>query len=126
MLRHQLAHVLPDGKVDYRSCFDQYIIETGLHKVTSFEFLIWNDLKDIEWKVTKGFCIIENLTGTVDIFLEIEVVSEDLIVGLSMQGKFSLWEANYAKSLFQLQQLSKIDVGVYHYDFMHAQCICCI
>lgn len=32
MLRHQLAHVLPDGKVDYRSCFDQYIIETGLHK----------------------------------------------------------------------------------------------
>lgn len=59
-----------------------------------------------------------------DIFLESEVVSEDLIVGLSMQGKFSLWEANYARSLFQLQQLSKIDVGVYHYDFMHAQCIC--
>lgn len=90
MLRHQLAHVLPDGKVDYRSCFDQYIIETGIHKVTSFEFLSWNDLKDIEWKVTKGFYIIENLTGTVDIFLESEVVSEDLIVGLSMQGKFSL------------------------------------
>ena len=33
MLRHQLAHVLPDGRVDYRSCLDQYVIETGLNKV---------------------------------------------------------------------------------------------
>ena len=33
MLRHQLAHVLPDGRVDYSSCLDQYVIETGLHKV---------------------------------------------------------------------------------------------
>lgn len=33
MLRHQLAHVLPDGRIDYCSCLDQYVIETGLHKV---------------------------------------------------------------------------------------------
>ena len=32
MLRHQLAHVLPDGRVDYLSCLDQYVIETGLQK----------------------------------------------------------------------------------------------
>lgn len=41
-------------------------------------------MKDIEWKVIKGFYIIENLIGIVDIFFESEVVSEDLIVGLSM------------------------------------------
>lgn len=34
MLRHQLAHVLPDGRVDYNSCLDEYVIETGqVHKV---------------------------------------------------------------------------------------------
>ncbi|EDO47034.1 predicted protein [Nematostella vectensis] len=27
MLRHQLAYVAPDGKVDYRSCLEQYAIE---------------------------------------------------------------------------------------------------
>ncbi|XP_078369903.1 serine/threonine-protein phosphatase with EF-hands pef-1-like [Oculina patagonica] len=32
MLRHQLVHILPDGRVDYCSCLDQYVIETGLHK----------------------------------------------------------------------------------------------
>lgn len=33
MLRHQLVHVLPDGRVDYSSCLDEYVIETGLQKV---------------------------------------------------------------------------------------------
>lgn len=33
MLRHQLAHVLPDGRVDYVSSLDQYVIEAGQHKV---------------------------------------------------------------------------------------------
>ena len=33
MLRHRLVNVLPDGRVDYASCVDQYIIETGIRKV---------------------------------------------------------------------------------------------
>ena len=33
MLKHQLARVLPDGRIDYSSCLDQYVIETGPHKV---------------------------------------------------------------------------------------------
>ena len=33
MLRHQLVNVLPDGRVDYASCLDQYVIEAGLKKV---------------------------------------------------------------------------------------------
>ncbi|XP_068703476.1 serine/threonine-protein phosphatase with EF-hands 2-like isoform X1 [Montipora foliosa] len=32
MLRHQLVNVLPDGRVDYASCLDQYVIEAGLKK----------------------------------------------------------------------------------------------
>ncbi|XP_015760788.1 PREDICTED: serine/threonine-protein phosphatase with EF-hands 2-like [Acropora digitifera] len=32
MIRHQLVNVLPDGRVDYLSCFDQYVIETRLNK----------------------------------------------------------------------------------------------
>lgn len=34
MIRHQLVNVLPDGRVDYSSCFDQYVIETRLNKVS--------------------------------------------------------------------------------------------
>ena len=41
MLRHQLAHVLPDGRVDYLSCLDQYVIETGLHKVRNSLLELW-------------------------------------------------------------------------------------
>ena len=39
MLRHQLAHVLPDGRIDYCSCLDQYVIETGLHKVSPYTIM---------------------------------------------------------------------------------------
>lgn len=39
MLRHQLAHILPDGRVDYCSCLDQYVIETGLHKVKTTSYV---------------------------------------------------------------------------------------
>ena len=49
MLRHQLARVLPDGRIDYCSCLDQYVIETGLRKVSSLTCFFCKAVKMSNW-----------------------------------------------------------------------------